>query len=111
MVLINGGTVAATVAQRVMSSGSLVPRPALPTGAASLERMPAVGSPALAPARSHSTFVFSLRINQSSDRVIMEWSDAASGLLVAEIPVETAAQAFEGSNDPLMRGSHINKRV
>jgi hypothetical protein len=107
MVLTDGGALITTMAQTVTASG--YPTPNLParTGAASPEPVPPV---APAPG-SQSALSFSLLIEQNSDRLIMEWNDRASGLLVLQIPVKTAAQALAGSSDSTPHGKRVNSLV
>ena len=80
-------------------------------GPASPKSDPTAVSPAPPLASPQSACVFSLLVDQPTNRLIMEWSDRASGQISAEIPVKTAAKAGGENNVPAPSSEHVNLQI
>jgi hypothetical protein len=62
-------------------------------------------------ASTQPVVVFSLQVDQHTNRVVIEWRDRASGLVIAEIPGKTVVKAIEESNVPAPSSEHINLQI
>jgi hypothetical protein len=87
------------------------PAPVSPVGAALTQSDPTAISPTPRLASTQSTFVVSLLVDQDTNRLIMEWSDRASGQIIAEIPVKTAAKVGGEINVPAPSSEHVNLQI
>jgi hypothetical protein len=104
MVPIVGGTQITQIAPREAA-------PVPPIGAATPQSDPTAVSPPPPFASTQSACVFSLLVDQHTNRVVIEWSDRASGLVIAEMPGKTTAKAIEESNVPASSSEHVNLQI
>jgi hypothetical protein len=109
MLPVDGGAQFTTAAQVVLASRDVAP--VVHSSNASPEPVPAARTPTPPAPSDQSACAFTLQIDQDTNRLIMEWSDRASGLLVLQIPAKTAALAFAESNYPASRGKYVHGRA
>ena len=106
MLPVDGGAQFTTTAQVALASRDVAP--VAPSSAASTQPVPVAAAQTPPAPSSQSACAFSLQIDQDTNRLIMKWSDRASGLLVLQIPLKTAVQAFAESYHFASRGERVN---
>jgi len=110
----DGGTLTGQIVDSGQRITRIAPREAArvsPVGAASPQSDSMAVSPASPLASPQSAYVFTLLVDQQTNRLIMEWNDRASGQIIGEIPVKTAAKVGREVNVPASSSEYVDLQI